>query len=367
MRILIAPDAFKGSLSAMQAAQAMAAGIRKAIPEIEIDMLPLADGGEGTLDVLIPYVSHKYNHGSHEKYIVYIDDDGRETALIESARCLGLTLPAMQARDIMARGSGALGEAIRKRLDAGIRRFIIGLGGSATNDAGLGMLIALGLEALDAQGRPVNPDLRGLCTVAALDASVMDPRLADCDMTILCDVDAPLCGPEGATLTFGPQKGLSAEMRVSVDEAMARFASLAEAALGVSVGTLPGSGAAGGLGFALALLGGRLVPGAGYVIDRAGLAQRLKGVDWVVTGEGRSDAQTLAGKLPLQVAALARKRGVPVALISGDVTDAPLLAGHFDAIIPACPQAMSVETAMDQAVPLLRQASARWAGTLARG
>ena len=359
MRFLIAPDAFKGTLTAAQAAEAIAAGIHHIIPTAEIETLPLADGGEGTLDVLISHVSHEDIAISIEQYVIYTDNDGVVVALIESARHLGLTRPDMQALDVFGRGSGALGDCIRERLDAGIRRFVIGLGGSATNDAGLGLLAALGLRAFDGQGRMVSPDLRGLLSTRSIDISGMDARFADCCFTVLCDVDAPLCGASGATVTFGPQKGLSADDLEPVDQAMERFAHLAETAFGHSVNKLPGSGAAGGLGFAFALLGGALVSGADYVIEKAGLAERLKGVDWVVTGEGRSDAQTLAGKLPVKVATLARAAGVRMALISGSVdrTTMPELEKRFDRIISAQPDGIPDDPALKQAKSLLVDAA----------
>ncbi len=311
--------------------------------------------------MLIPCVSDDPGRVTWKEYLVYVED-GTESALIESARCLGLTLPTMQARDPMARGSGALGECVRARLDAGIRRFVIGLGGSATNDAGLGLLMSLGLRAMDSHGRIVSPNLQGVMNVAALDVSGMDARLADCELTILCDVDAPLCGPTGATLIFAPQKGLPADMLAAVDAAVERFAGLAEVSFAVSARYMPGSGAAGGLGFALALLSGRLVSGADYVIEQTHLVDRLHGADWVLTGEGRSDAQTLQGKLPLKVAVAARAAGTKVALLSGDVVDAALLTNTdiFDAVIPARSRNMTVETAMDQAASLLRRAACEW-------
>jgi len=366
MRFLIAPDAFKGTLTAAQAAESIAAGIHHIIPTAEIETLPLADGGEGTLDVLMAHLAHESNLVTDYKYVIYTDNDGVVVALIESARHLGLTRPDMQALDVLGRGSGALGDCIRERLDAGIRRFVIGLGGSATNDAGLGLLAALGLRAFDGQGRMVSPDLRGLLSTRSIDISGMDARFADCCFTVLCDVDAPLCGASGATVTFGPQKGLSADDLEPVDQAMERFAHLAETAFGHSVNKLPGSGAAGGLGFAFALLGGALVSGADYVIEKAGLAGRLKGVDWVVTGEGKSDMQTLAGKLPIKVAKAARTAGTKVALISGDVTGTPGLAEAFDAVIAARPEDMPIETAVDQAASLLRRAACEWAVTIRR-
>lgn len=367
MRFLIAPDAFKGTLKAAQAAEAMAAGIRHIIPSAEIESLPLADGGEGTMDVLISHLSHEHNYITNDEYVIYNDDYGENIALIESARHLGLTRPDMQALDALGRSSRALGNCIRHALDAGIRRFVIGLGGSATNDSGLGMLVSLGLCALDNLGRTVTPNLCGLLQVHALDVSGMDPRLGDCHYTILCDVDAPLYGTKGATCTFGPQKGLPATDIESIDLAMERFAGLAEKAFGRSVSKSPGSGAAGGLGFALALLGGDLVSGADYVIEKAGLIDKLYGADWVITGEGKSDMQTLAGKLPLKVAGLARAHGLRVALISGDIMDEAALRGHFDDIVSARPAHMSAAEAMDRAEVLLREAVVAWAAELQGG
>lgn len=361
MRILIAPDAFKGSLSSAQAAAAMAAGIRNVMPTADIEMLPLADGGEGTLDVLAPYVTHEKNIITNEKYLIYKNNIGENVEILESARFIGLTQPQMQALDIYRRGSGALGECIRQALNTGIRRFVIALGGSATSDAGLGLLTSLGLHAMNDSGGEVTSDLQGLFSVNALDISDMDTRLADSHLTVLCDVNSPLCGGRGAAFTYGPQKGLPATDVGAVDRAMERFARLAETAFGCAVKNKPGSGAAGGLGFALALLGGELVSGADYVIEHAGLAAKIAGCDWVITGEGRSDAQTLTGKLPSKVAKLARASGVRVALISGDVADMPMLANAFDTVIAARPQNMSVEMAMDQATLLLHQAACIWA------
>jgi glycerate kinase len=366
MRVLIAPDAFKGSLSAAQAAGAMAAGIRDAMPDAEIEMLPLADGGEGTADVLLSYLLHEENIVSNDKYIVYRGDDGNDVALIESARCLGLMLPAMRARDVWRRGSGALGDGIRHALDAGIRRFVIALGGSATNDAGLGLLAALGLHAFDEQGREVSPDLQGLLSVRSLDIAALDSRLADSRLTVLSDVDSPLCGPMGATFTFGPQKGLAADRLEEVDRAMSGYAELTDATFGNPVADVPGDGAAGGLGFALRLLGGRVVSGADYVIGKTGLARRVHGVDLVVTGEGRSDTQTLTGKLPLKVAEAARAAGARVALVSGSVDRSVVaeLEKRFDCVISAQPEGMPDDQAIKQAMSLLTDATVRLGGMI---
>lgn len=305
--IVIAPDSFKGTLTAAQAAAAMTGGIHAVLPDAEIIACPLADGGEGTAEVLAPYLAEG-------------------VCLIESARLLGLNLPEMQALHVMQRGSWALGLAMRKGLDAGLREFVIGLGGSATNDGGLGMLMALGMQAFDAQGRRVAANLAGLLSVQRVDMSTFAPELAQSRLTILSDVASPLCGPEGATAVYGPQKGISGEDIQAVDDAMARFARLCgQCGRGEPLMDMPGAGAAGGLGFALMLLDGELVSGAEYVMAKSGFSRKLATADWVISGEGRSDAQTLQGKLPCQVLKAAKVAGCRTALISGSL-DASVMA-----------------------------------------
>lgn len=307
--IVIAPDSFKGTLTAAQAAAAMTDGIHAVLPDAEIIACPLADGGEGTAEVLAPYLAES-------------------VCLIESARLLGLNLPEMQALHVMQRGSWPLGLAMRKGLDAGLREFVIGLGGSATNDGGLGMLMALGMQAFDAQGRTVAPNLAGLLSVQRVDMSTLAPELAQSRLTILVDVDSPLCGSDGATAVYGPQKGISGEDIQAVDDAMARFARLCgQCCRGEPLMDMPGAGAAGGLGFALImLLDGEVVSGAGYVMAKSGFSRKLAAADWVISGEGRSDAQTLQGKLPYQVLKTAKAAGCRTALISGSL-DASVMAG----------------------------------------
>jgi len=340
MRIVIAPDSFKGSLTSKQAAKIIADTLADDLPEAEIILCPLADGGEGTSEILAPY-DNAY--------------------LIESAQHIGLSLPEMRALDVMERGSGALGEAILARLDAGKRDFVIGLGGSATNDCGLGMLTALGLKAFDATANPVTPHLGGLMSVCSVDVSGLDRRLHESRFTVLSDVVSALCGKNGATAVYGPQKGVRTEDVSAIDEAVARFAGLCGREYLIETA---GAGAAGGLGFALMLLGGEVVSGADYVMEQTGFHEKLNNVDWVITGEGRSDTQTLHGKLPIKVARAARESGTKAALISGAVDEAalPELEKEFDLIIAAQPDGMADDQAMRQAEGLLSDAVRRNAG-----
>jgi glycerate kinase len=227
---------------------------------------------------------------------------------------------------VSARSTRGVGRLIRALCDRGIARFMIGLGGSSTNDGGAGLLEALGLALLDARGNAVAPTPAGLAALARVDAAGLDPRLATAEITIMSDVSNPLCGRHGATTIFGPQKGVRPDEVAAFDATLARFGTLAEAAVGRTAAERPGAGAAGGLGFALQLIGGRFASGAEVVADLIGLDAALAGADWAIAGEGRSDAQTLLGKAPLVVARRAARAGVPVTLLSGAVDAAALPA-----------------------------------------
>jgi glycerate kinase len=257
--------------------------------------------------------------------------EGDATAVIEIAQLVGLTDAAGASVNVERRSTRGVGELMRDLLDGGVRSFMVGLGGSSSNDGGAGLLDALGLRLVDAKGRDVQPTPAGLASIAQVDASALDPRLADARITIMSDVDNPLCGPQGATAIFGPQKGVASDRVEPIDTALARFAELAEKSLRRRAKDHPGAGAAGGLGFALLLLGGQLRSGAEVVADLLGLEAALEGADWLITGEGRSDRQTLLGKAPLVAARHALARGVPATLISGSVDRAalPELARHF--------------------------------------
>lgn len=367
MQVVIAPDSFKGSLSALEAAQAMAAGIARAIPDVTAQLFPMADGGEGTLDAVL-YATRGARHIQRvagaagepvDAAYGVIEDAAGRIAVIESAQVVGL--PMAGASDVAHRSTRGLGELVRRCLDQGLRRFMIGLGGSSTNDSGAGVLAALGIRLLDASGQPIEPTPAGLAAVARVDFSGLDPRLAQCEITLMTDVDNPLCGVDGATATFGPQKGVRAADVPVFDARLAQLARLCDAWRGRELSREPGAGAAGGLGYAFMLLGARRRPGAEMVCELLGLDAAVRAADWVVTGEGRSDTQTLHGKLPLAVSTLARRHGVPVTLISGriDAAARAVLEAHFDGCFEAAAEPMPLAQAMRDAAQLLTDAAER--------
>jgi glycerate kinase len=362
MRWLIAPDSFKGSLAARQVAEAMARGIRRAAPAAECRLYPMADGGEGTLDALYAALGGEWRRANVP------DAEGRPrdvewlllpngVAVVEVARVVGL--PDVGTSSVYERDTRGVGELIRACLDAGARHVAVGLGGSSTNDGGAGCLAALGVRLLDSQGQPLAPRPDQLGRVAVVDPSGLDARLEVTKLELWSDVTNPLLGEQGATAVFGPQKGVTADAVEPLDAAIAHFAAAADHAFGQSCAERPGSGAAGGLGYALHLLGGRCHSGAGALAELAGLADAVAWADWVLTGEGCSDGQTLAGKAPARVAELARAAGVPVSLLSGAVLpDAEgRLAAHFDGCFSLCNRPLTLDTAMRDAGALLEQAA----------
>jgi glycerate 2-kinase len=333
--IVVAPNSFKGSLSALDAANAIAAGIRRVWRDADVRLRPMADGGEGTLDAVLTAGGERRARRVSGAGAGAVDAAyglvGAKTAVLESAQVVGLTDAAATAYPVDARSTRGLGELIRVLLDAGVNRFLVGLGGSSTNDGGAGLLAALGLKLADARGRAIEPTPAGLAALSQVDARGLDDRLETTEFTILSDVDNPLCGTRGATAIFGPQKGVPAESIATIDARLERFATLSEAALGRSAKDRPGAGAAGGLGFALMLIGGEIRSGAEVVADLLQLDAALEGADWLITGEGRSDRQTLLGKAPLVAARHAAAKGVPATLISGAIerSDLPELARAF--------------------------------------
>jgi glycerate kinase len=358
MRILIAPDSFKGTLTSAEAAAAMAAGIKSVLPDVEIITMPLADGGEGTLGVLLPVLG-----GELRNSIGFFQFEGRPHALIESARFIGLSSPLMQ-KPVSERGSLALGKAVSQALDESIRDIWIGLGGSATSDGGLGLLIALGCSVTDLAGNQVSSDLQGLLQAKHINISSLDQRLAETRITVLTDVQNPLCGKQGAVRVYSSQKGIKDSELADIDVAMQRWAHMCENTFGISVQNDPGAGAAGGVGFALKLLGGKTVSGAQFIMQKCWFNQLVKTADWVITGEGKSDHQTLNGKLPIVVATASRKHGIKVALISGDIEPSPLLVKAFDAVIPVRPAGMPVHAAMQDAEELLQKVATLWTDSI---
>lgn len=357
--VVVAPDSFKGSLSAQQVAQAIAEGVRRALPEATVRLCPMADGGEGTLDAMLArggerrVLNVRGAAQAEREAAVGLLPDG--SAVIETAEIVGITDPVAMRADVEARDTRGMGEAVRLLLDAGARRFFVALGGSSTNDGGAGLLVGLGVKLYDAAGRELEPTPAALASLARVDASGLDPRVTQASFVAMSDVDNPLTGEHGATAVFGPQKGVTALRIEPLDAVLARFAELAEAALGRRARELPGAGAAGGLGFALHLLGARFEPGAEVVAAQVGLDSALEGADWLITGEGRSDTQTLHGKAPFIACRHARAAGVPATLLSGGIDPSALgrLGEHFNGCFSPAPGPITLEVAIRDAARLL--------------
>jgi glycerate kinase len=325
MRVLIAPDKFKGTLSAAEAARAIAAGWRSRRPDDAVEQVPLADGGEGTLDVLLAALGGRRRwtrvRGPLGEPVTapygLVGEEGSAEAIVESSLASGLRLLAAGRRDPLRATSRGTGELIRAaRTDA--RRLLVCLGGSATNDAGAGMVQALGVSLLDDGGRELPPGGAALLDLAAIDTSGLDPTMRDAQVVVLRDVDNPLVGRAGATIVYGPQKGARPEDVDLLEKALTRFVDVVRRDVGVDVGGIPGAGAAGGLGAALvAFLGAELRPGTDVVMDVVGFEERLADADLVVTGEGSLDAGSLHGKVPVRVAQVAAATATDVLMLCG--------------------------------------------------
>ncbi|MBB3172221.1 glycerate kinase [Endobacter medicaginis] len=333
MRIVIACDSFKGSLDARSVGEAITEGLRDVWPQdsgVAIRNLPIADGGEGTIDAIVDALGGTRRRtrvsgplgGMVEAVWGFVPGPPGQPplAVIEMAMAAGLTLLDEAVRDPRRASTRGVGEMMRAALDAGCRRFIVAIGGSATNDGGAGLAQALGVSLRDAHGVELPPGGAALAGLAEIDRRGLDPRLRDCVVEVACDVDNPLSGPDGASVVFGPQKGADAAAVAELDAALARYGALLDAHLGQAVSTAPGAGAAGGLGAGLmAFAGGVLRPGAGLVLDAVGLDAALAGADLVITGEGRLDAQSLRGKAPVAVARRAAARGIATIAIAGSL------------------------------------------------
>ncbi|GAA0525201.1 glycerate kinase [Saccharopolyspora subtropica] len=325
--VLIAPDKFKGSLTAAEVAEAVAAGLRRVRADVEVRLAPVADGGDGTVRAAVASgyaaVPVRVTGPVGEPVDTEIALHG-ETAVVELASASGLALLDPDALAPLSASSVGTGEAIRAALDAGARTVVLGVGGSASTDGGAGMLTALGARVLDAAGNPLPPGGGPLAEVAEVDLSGLDPRLAETDVILASDVDNPLLGPNGAAHVYGPQKGATPDQVRFLDEALARFARAVLAAGGRDVADQPGAGAAGGVGYgALAVLGARMRPGVDVILELIGFDRLLAGAGLVVIGEGSIDEQTLHGKGPAGVAARAAAEGVPVVAVAGRCQLAP--------------------------------------------
>lgn len=355
MKVVVAVDSFKGSLSSISAGNAVKEGILRADSSCEVIVKPLADGGEGTTEALVEGMGGRYIEvevmGPLEKTVKarygYIESSN--TAVMEMAEAAGITLVGNDKNPLNATTYG-VGEMIKDAVKRGIRNFIIGIGGSATNDGGIGMLSALGFRFLDNEDMIVDYGARGLDEIATIDCSEVMEELKDCSFKVACDVKNPLCGENGATYIYGPQKGVTEELKPVIDSYMHHYAEVTKKFMGKDCKDYEGAGAAGGLGFAfLSYLNSRLVPGIELVMEAVGLEDCIKGSDYVVTGEGRLDNQTAMGKAPMGVASIAKKYGAKVIAVAGCVTDGASVCNTkgIDAYFPVVDKASTLEEAMD--------------------
>jgi len=376
MRVVIAPDKFKGSLTALEAAEAMARGLSRVDPCSKIDRVPMADGGEGTVAALVAATGGSYRTvtvtGPLGEPVVAsfgLLGDGR-TAALEMASASGLWLVPPALRDPLRATTRGTGQLLLAALEAGARRVIVGIGGSATNDGGAGLGQVLGFRLLDTQGRELGPGGGELDRLARIERTGQAAGLGSATIAVACDVTNPLCGPRGASAVYGPQKGATPEMVERLDRNLAHFADIVERDLDVAVRDIPGSGAAGGLGGGLvAFAGGRLEGGVNLVIEAVNLRERLHSADLCLTGEGALDGQSAFGKTAVGVARLAHALGCPTLAIAGSIgpgAEAVLEQG-IDAYFSICPGPVPIDEAIERASELLENATAQAARAFLAG
>ena len=355
MKVVVAIDSLKGSMTSMEAGRAIREGILNVLPDTEVIVKPLADGGEGTTEALVEGLGGELVetevHGPLETPVKAVYGVIKETgtAIMEMAAAAGIMLVGKDKRPLDATTYG-VGEMIRDAVRRGCREFIIGIGGSATNDGGIGMLTALGYEFLDARGAAVGIGSGALGEVASIRTGRVLPELKECRFRIACDVTNPLCGVNGATYIYGPQKGVTEDLRDSLDAAMANYAQVIRDCLGTDHRESEGAGAAGGLGFAfLSCLNADLQPGIGLVLDAVDMEKTMEGADLVFTGEGRLDGQTAMGKAPVGIAKLAKKHGAKVVALAGAVIEGAEKCNEngIDAFFPILRRIATLDEAMD--------------------
>ena len=358
MKIIIAPDSYKESLTAMEVATAIEAGFRQVMPDAEYIKLPMADGGEGTVQSLVDasngtIIEHQVTGPLGEQVPAFFGIMGdSKTAVIEMAAASGLQLVSPEQRNPMITTSYGTGELILAALDYGVKHIIIGIGGSATNDGGIGMAQALGVQLLDNNGQELGFGGQALAQLASIDITTVDSRLAHIKLEVACDVDNPLCGEKGASHIFGPQKGATPAMVAELDQHLAYYAAIIKRDLAIDVKDMVGAGAAGGMGAALlGLFNAQLRSGIEIVIDAVNLGYIIKDADLVITGEGRIDSQTIHGKTPIGVARTAKKYHKPVIGIAGCLSqDCGVVYEHgINAVFSVVPAAMSLEQAFKNA------------------
>lgn len=369
MHILIAPDSYKGSLTALDVAEAIERGAKRAFPAAAFDLVPIADGGEGTVDALVAATGGTFKEttvrgplGDPVKAKWGMFGDGT-TAVIEMATASGLPLLLPDRRDALNACTYGTGELVRAALDAGASAIILGIGGSATNDGGAGFAKALGAKFLDASGKELPPGGAALANLASIDLSGLDPRLGKTAIRVACDVDNPLCGPRGASAVFGPQKGATPALVKQLDAALAVFASIAAKATGkTGVAETAGAGAAGGLGAGLLYFtGATLMPGVALVLEAVKFDERVQKADMVFTGEGRTDFQTAYGKAPAGVAQAAKKHKIPVICLSGGLGKGAndVLSQGVDSLFSIAPGPVSLQECLTNGKALLEDAAER--------
>ncbi|WP_305811058.1 glycerate kinase [Photobacterium leiognathi] len=358
MKIIIAPDSYKESLTAMEVATAIENGFRQVLPNAEYIKLPMADGGEGTVQSLVDASNGTIIErsvtdplGEQINGFFGLMGDGK-TAIIEMAAASGLHLVSPELRNPMLTTSFGTGELILAALDKGVEHIIVGIGGSATNDGGIGMAQALGVRFLDENNKPIHYSGGALDRLHHIDISDIDPRLVSVKLEVACDVDNLLCGEKGASQVFGPQKGATPEMVTQLDNNLAHYAEIIKRDLGKDVKDMAGAGAAGGMGAALlGIFNAQLRPGIEIVMDAVNLADVLKDADLVITGEGRIDSQTIHGKTPIGVARTAKRFNKPVIGIAGCLSyDCNVVHEHgIDAVFSVVPRSVSLAEALAEA------------------
>jgi len=363
MKIVVAPDSFKGSLTAVEVADAIGQGVREIFPEAEIVKIPMADGGDGTVQCLINATGGEI---LREKVTGPLGDEvlasygilgDKKTAVIEMAEASGLTLIPENKRNPLITTTYGTGQLIKASLDQGCRKMIIGIGGSATNDGGAGMIQALGVKLLDREGKEIGFGGGELKKVFRIDTKYLDNRLSETKVLIASDVSNPLCGPKGAARIYGPQKGATPEVIKELDESLAYFAEIIKRDLNKDVKDIPGAGAAGGLGASLiAFLNAELRPGIEIMIEIVKLEQAIKDADLVITGEGKIDSQTIYGKAPIGVAKIAKKYNIPVIAVAAIIGDDADIVHQYgiSSLISVSGQPMRLEESVPNKVALIK-------------
>ncbi|WP_245976032.1 glycerate kinase [Paenibacillus prosopidis] len=365
LKILVAPNSYKGCLHAYEVAEFMEQGILEAFPQAEVHKMAVADGGEGTVKAIIGAIGGRLHEvkvtgplGNPVKADIGLMKEGH-TAVIEAASASGLTLVPKERLNPMLTTTYGTGQLIKEALELGCRKLIIGIGGSATNDGGVGMAQALGARFLNKDGENIGYGGGELESICRIDLSDMDPRIAECEFIIASDVTNPLCGENGASAVFGPQKGATPEMVRSLDNGLLHLSRVIESELGKDIANLQGAGAAGGLGGGLmAFLPGKMARGIDIVLEAADFENRVQQMDFVITGEGHTDHQTSFGKTPVGIARLAKKFNVPVICISGGITSdvQGLYEQGINVIVGVAQRPMTLEEAMIHAPALIRHA-----------